>query len=182
MTLVGVVAAPFGWLHGEIRKGVVQGILASALLAGSARGNEMFRCRWLDVSELHTRPWRLRLSQTFGAAAARPLTPPSVTIDREVPCLLVRRVRLPATTQPVAGDVANRHHLAPPPPVDCGNLLPLFFPAACCGRCLRPVSPRLHRDGACDYAKIPATGFRYENALRRPERLRPEPPSGHEGA
>ena len=31
MTLVGVVAAPFGWLQVEIRKGVDQGILASAL-------------------------------------------------------------------------------------------------------------------------------------------------------
>ena len=41
----GVVASPFGWIQGEFRKGVVQGILASALLACSARGNEMFRCR-----------------------------------------------------------------------------------------------------------------------------------------
>ena len=103
MTLVGVVAAPFGWLHGEIRKGVVQGILASALLACSARGKDIYHCGRWDFSELHVRPWRLRLRQTFGAAAARPLTPTSVTIDREVPCLLVRRVKFPEETQPAAG-------------------------------------------------------------------------------
>ena len=77
MTSGGVVAAPFGWLQGEIRKGVAQGLLASALFACPARGGEMFRCRWLDVRELHTRPWNLRLRQIFGAAAARPLTPAS---------------------------------------------------------------------------------------------------------
>ena len=104
MTSVGVVAAPFGWLQVEIRKGVVQGLLASALFACSARGNEMFRCLWLDVSELHTRPWSLRLRQTFGAAAARPLTPTTVTIDREVPGLPIRRVKCPEATQPAAGD------------------------------------------------------------------------------
>ncbi len=104
MTLVGVVAAPFGWLQVEIRKGVVQGLLASALFACSARGNEMFRCRWLDVYESQSRPWRLRLRQTFGAAAARPLTPTTVTIDREVPGLPIRRVKCPEATQPAAGD------------------------------------------------------------------------------
>ena len=63
MTLVGIVAAPLGWLLGEIRKGVDQGLPASALFACSASGNEMFRCRCTDVSELHTRPWRLRPRQ-----------------------------------------------------------------------------------------------------------------------
>ena len=104
MTSFGVVAAPFGWLQGEIRKGVDQGIFAFALFACSAIGNEMFRCQWLDVSELHTRPRRLRLRQTFGAAAARPLTPTSVTIDREVPSLPIWPVTFPEATQPAAGD------------------------------------------------------------------------------
>ena len=66
MTRVGVVAALLGWQQGVIRKGVAQGLIAPALFVCSARGNEMFRCRWFDVSELHTRPWRLRLRQYSG--------------------------------------------------------------------------------------------------------------------